>query len=248
VPHSWELLELLAREGVALKLETDGSHIDGAAAERLARLDVLSVQISVDGATAATHERVRPGASFAQALGAIERLVARARPPQCVFVPTRLNLHEMLAAYEQARELGCEAFVTGPLMRIGRAAADWESLSVGRLEWERAVLALRERERALGAGMRLAIYPYDIVTEMERRLENPQAMLLIVPNGEVKLLNALPFVVADLRRDSVRDAWQAYREGWRTEEVRRFVGSCRSHLELLQHANERWRLRLGSSR
>jgi MoaA/NifB/PqqE/SkfB family radical SAM enzyme len=43
VPHCWELFELLSAAGVALKLETDGQHIDAAAAERLAALDVLCV-------------------------------------------------------------------------------------------------------------------------------------------------------------------------------------------------------------
>jgi hypothetical protein len=86
----------------------------------------------------------------------------------------------------------------------------------------------------------LSIYPWDIVTEMERRLDNPQAMLLIVPNGQVKLLNALPFAVADLRSDSVQGAWDAYRRGWRDERVRSFVSRCRAEPELLRHANETW--------
>ena len=59
---------------------------------------------------------------------------------------------------------------------------------------------------------------------METRLESPQAMLLVVPNGKVKLLNALPFAPADLRRDSLDTAWQAYRDAWRAPEVRDFVG------------------------
>ena len=242
VPHCWELLELLASHGIALKLETDGSHIDAAAAERLARLGPLCVQISVDGATAGTHHRVRPGSSFSRTLAAIECLVAHGRPPQLVFVPNRLNLGDILAAYDGARRLGCEAFVTGPMMRIGRAAADWDRLACDALEWERAVLALNERDRALGEGMRLAIYPWDILTEMERRLESPQAMLLVVPNGAVKLLNALPFVVADLRRDSLEGAWRAYLAGWRSQEVRTFVAACRARPELLRHANELWPL------
>ena len=58
---------------------------------------------------------------------------------------------------------------------------------------------------------------------MERRLEHPQAMLLVVPNGKVKLLNALPFAPADLRRDSLAQAWQAYRDAWRAAEVREFI-------------------------
>jgi hypothetical protein len=94
--------------------------------------------------------------------------------------------------------------------------------------------------------MALSIYPWDIVTEIETRLDHPQAMLLVVPNGKVKLLNALPFAPADLRSDSLHDAWHAYRAAWRTTEVRDFVQRCRREPALLRHANETWALQLGA--
>ena len=78
---------------------------------------------------------------------------------------------------------------------------------------------------------------------METRLESPQAMLLVVPNGKVKLLNALPFSPADLRQQSLEAAWHAYRRAWRSAEVREFVGRCRSEPRLLRHANETWPMR-----
>ena len=240
VPHCWDLLELLAQRRVSLKIETDGSHIDDHAAARLAELPAQCVQISVDGATAATHERVRPGSSFDAATAAIGRLVARGCAPQFVFVPTRINVGEIVAAFELAVKLGCGAFVTGPLMRIGRAAADWQRIACSDDEWRRATDALRERAVSIDADIVLSTYPWDIVTEIETRLEHPQAMLLVVPNGKVKLLNALPFAPADLRRDSLDAAWQAYREAWRAPEVREFALNCRRNPELLRHANETW--------
>jgi MoaA/NifB/PqqE/SkfB family radical SAM enzyme len=240
VAHCWAVFEALAERDVALKIETDASRIDAAGADRIAALAVDCVQISVDGATAATHERMRPGSSFAAAVGAIERLVARGQPPQFVFVPTRLNLHEIVPAFDLAAALGCSAFVTGPLMRIGRAAAAWEQLGCTPEDWQRAILALRERAAARPDGPALSIYPWDIVTEMQTRLEHPQAMLLVVPNGKVKLLNALPFAPADLRQDTLRAAWQAYRAAWRAPEVRTFVLRCRDEPALLRHANETW--------
>jgi MoaA/NifB/PqqE/SkfB family radical SAM enzyme len=246
VAHCWDVFERLAAGGVALKLETDGSRIDAGAADRIADLAVDCVQISVDGASAATHQRVRPGSSFAAATAAIERLVARGRPPQLVFVPTRLNLAEIVAAFDLAAALGCSAFVTGPLMRLGRAAAAWDALACSDDEWQRAVASLRERAATRGGGPALSIYPWDIVTEIETRLDSPQAMLLVVPNGKVKLLNALPFAPADLRRDSLHDAWRAYRAAWRTPEVRDFVLRCRAEPALLRHANETWTLRPGA--
>ena len=239
-PHCWELFDVLADGGVALKIETDGSHIDDAAADRLAALGVQCIQISVDGATAAIHERVRPGGSFDAAIAAIRRLAARGLAPQLVFVPTRWNLHEMGATYDLAVKLRCSAFVTGPLMRIGRAAADWDRIACREEEWEGALLALRRHAASRNAATALAIYPWDILRELEERVESPQAMLLVVPNGKVKLLNALPFAPADLRRDSLEVAWRAYREAWRSDEVRAFVAACRANPRLLGHANETW--------
>lgn len=240
VPHFWEILERLSAGGVAVKLETDGRYIDDEAAERLARLAIECVQISVDGATPATHERLRPGSSFATTIAAMQRLVDRGRPPQWVFVPNRINLAEALDAYDLARRMGCEAFVTGPMMRIGRAALNWDHLACTDADWELTARALRERGGSLDSPTRLAIYPWDIVTEMETRLDSPQAMLLVVPNGHVKLLNALPFTVADLRHDTLAQAWQAYQDAWRTPQVRSFVSACRTNPDLLRHANALW--------
>ena len=240
VAHCWELLELFSDAGIAIKLETDGQRIDDAAADRLAALHVQCIQISIDGASAATHEQVRPGSSFDAAIGAIRRLVQRGQAPQFVFVPTRLNLHEIIAAYQLSADLGCSAFVTGPLMRIGRAAENWNRIGCDENEWGHAVDELRKRAQSMRQKMALSIYPWDIVTEMERRIDNPQAMLLVVPNGKVKLLNALPFSPADLRRDSLPEAWDAYLAAWRSPEVREFVAGCRADPNRLRHANETW--------
>jgi MoaA/NifB/PqqE/SkfB family radical SAM enzyme len=241
--HCWEIFDVLAAAGVGIKLETDGSRIDDAAADRLAALKVQCIQISIDGATAATHERVRPGASFAAATAAMSKLVQRGLQPQLVFTPTRINIDEIVPAYELAEALGCSAFVTGPLMRIGRAATGWDKIACSEEAWQFAVDALTKHVAAVEAGIALSIYPWDILTEMRKRLDSPQAMLLMVPNGKVKLLNALPFAPADLRRDSLDQAWAAYRHAWRATEVREFVLACQTNPLLLTHANETWPMR-----
>ena len=248
VAHAFEIFERLTQAGVAIKLETDASRIDEAAADRIATLAMQCVQISVDGATAGTHERVRPGSSFAHTIAAIERLRTRGIAPQFVFVPTRLNVHEIVQAYDLAVASGCSAFVTGPTMRIGRAALAWDAIGLSDDAWQRAADALRAHAQACVTRIDLAIYPWDIVTEMETRLASPQAMLLVVPNGKVKLLNALPFSPADLRVDSISGAWSAYRDAWQAPQVRDFVLRCRMEPALLRHANETWPVELSTER
>lgn len=240
VGHWWEICERLADANILIKLETNGRHIDDSAATRLAQMGVSCIQISVDGATLPSHQRMRPGSDFNAALGAIDRLVARGSRPQMVFVPTRLNIQEMIPTFELAVRHGCSAFVTGPLMRLGRAAAGWDGLACDSLTWQRAEATLRERAEQMGGDITLSIYPWDIVHELQERLESPQAMMLVVPNGRVKLLNALPFSPADMKRHTLLQAWDLYRAGWRSPAVRDFILRCPAEPALLRHANETW--------
>lgn len=246
VPHAWEIFEVLAAGGTGIKLETEGSYIDEPAADRLADLSVQCIQISVDGATAATHERVRLGSSFDSAVASLERCARRGLKPQMVFAPTRINLGEICAAYDLAAGIGCDTFVTGPLMRLGRAAQGWAQVAPSEKQWREAAGLLQAHAASRGMPVKLSIYPWDILTEIRTRLESPQAMLLVVPNGKVKLLNALPFAPADLRHDSLEQAWQAYIGAWRSDEVRRFVERCGDDPNLLRHANETWACAVGT--
>ena len=244
VPHVWEVFETLSKGGTALKIETDGLLVDDDTADRFKDLDVECVQVSIDGASAFSHERVRPGGDFRKAAAAIERLSSRGLPVELVFAPTKQNAAEIGHAYGLAASLGARAFVTGPLMRLGRAARSWEHMSLSREEWARAASLLKERAASLGSPLRLSIYPWDIVEETRVRLQSPQAMLLVVPNGKVKLLNALPFVCADIRMQSLSDAWKAYQAAWKRPEVAEFIRRIPQEPKLLEHANETWRLDL----
>lgn len=240
VPHFWEVIEILHQGGVELKLETNGLSITEEKADILQDIRAQSVQISVDGATPETFRQVRPLGDYDGVLAAIRRLVVRGMPPEFVFVPNRINVGEIGDAYDLAANLGCRTFVTGPMMRLGRAARSWKSLGLGPGQWKRAEAELKERAISRGEPVKLSIYPWDILTEMRERLVSPQAMLLVVPNGKVKLLNALPFSPADLRQDGVLKAWDKYQAAWKSDEVRDFIETCQTDHDLLLHANETW--------
>ena len=91
-------------------------------------------------------------------------------------------------------------------------------------------------------GPRLAVYPWGIQQEMKTRAESPQSMVLVVPNGRAKLLNALPFAVADLKTESLKSAWPKVGAAWRSKEVQDFVRRAQVETDLLKHANECWDL------
>ena len=173
VPHFMDLAESLGRAGVLLKIETNGQRFDAAIAERLARLPIRSVQISLDADTQETYGRQRPGGSLARVHSACRAARAAGLPLEVTFAPTRLNLHEADAVIERARILGAFRFNTGKLVsavRIGTAARLWGKLGTD----SRGVHALfatfwTVRAWRVGSEMELCYSPFEGMNEALRQ-------------------------------------------------------------------------------
>jgi MoaA/NifB/PqqE/SkfB family radical SAM enzyme len=220
VPHFMAVAEALGHAGVQLKIETNGQRLDDAIVARLARLPIRSIQISLDGDTQATYERQRPGASLAKAHAACQAVRDAGLPLEITFAPSRLNLDEAGAVIERARSLDAFRFNTGKLMRVGTAARTWTRIAPTEDQYQAFRALLSRQARVTGSAMQLCHDPYSIEDGLRAALEQPPATLLVLPNGWVKVAAALPGICADLRRTSLADAWQAYREAWQRASVR----------------------------
>jgi MoaA/NifB/PqqE/SkfB family radical SAM enzyme len=211
-PHFWTVAEALAAADVTLKIETNGQRVDGPVAQRLARLPIRSVQVSLDGDTEDVYARQRPGGTLARAHAACRAIVAAGLPLEITFAPTRFNLHEAAAVIARARELGAFRFNTGRLMRIGTAARHWSKVEPAEAAYAgfRALLATE----SMRPGMELLYEPFTLQEALRSSLTEPPATLLVLPNGWVKVAAALPHVCADLRQRTFGQAWDDYRNAW----------------------------------
>ena len=215
VPHFLALAEKLGAAGVQLKIETNGQRFDAAIAERLARLPIRSVQISLDGDTEDIYRRQRPGGSLAKVHAACRAVRDSGMPLEVTFAPTRVNIHQAHAVIERARELGAFRLNTGRLMRIGTAARLWDRLEPDVGQYEAFLRVLEQQAAFLEGQLELCYVPFSMADGLRASLQEPPATLLVLPNGWVKVAAALPQVCADLRRDSLRHAWKAYCNAWR---------------------------------
>ena len=62
--------------------------------------------------------------------------------------------------------------------------------------------------------MRVHFHEMGLLEELRYRLEHPAALLIVLPNGLVKLINALPFICGDLRTQSLADIWANFQRAW----------------------------------
>ena len=121
-PDLLELLRFARSTGFStLILQTNGMLLTEASVAALRELDFpgLSIQVSFDGARAATHDLVRGAGAFAGLLQGMHRLGGRV---SIFFTEMRHNLEEIPALLEFAEQLGVASVSTGTLIKDGRAS------------------------------------------------------------------------------------------------------------------------------
>ncbi|MBV9097568.1 MAG: mycofactocin radical SAM maturase [Frankiaceae bacterium] len=127
-PDFWDLLDYCVANKVGVKFSTNGSRITDAAAARIAATDYVDVQISLDGADAATNDAVRGDGSYATALAAMDRLAAAGmRGFKISVVVTRENVDQLDAFRSLADRYDAQLRLTR-LRPSGRGADVWDRL------------------------------------------------------------------------------------------------------------------------
>lgn len=110
----------------AITLQTNAMLFTEQQVKQLRRsgLPGLSIQISLDGATAASHDLVRGSGAFAATMQAIDRLAQGGLADRITinFTEMQHNLEEFPDLLQLAEELGLAAVVAGTLVKGGRAA------------------------------------------------------------------------------------------------------------------------------
>ena len=124
----FEIVEHAVGNGIGVKFSTNGAFIDEKNARRLAALDYLDIQISLDGADAATNDPVRGEGSYATAIRAMDNLAAAGFGPfKISVVVTRHNVSQLDRFKALADSYGAQLRITR-LRPAGRGADTWHEL------------------------------------------------------------------------------------------------------------------------
>ena len=124
----FELVEYSVASGIGVKFSTNGAFIDSEKARRLASMDYLDIQISLDGVDAVTNDAVRGAGSYDMARRAMDNLAAANFGPfKISVVVTRQNVPQLDEFKALADSYGAQLRVTR-LRPSGRGVDSWEHL------------------------------------------------------------------------------------------------------------------------
>ena len=222
-PLFFDMVQRVCSGTGQLKVETNGHYLDAANCQRLKALGVKAVQVSLDGASSETFNRMRVRGDFDRTLAGIRTLHAEGVPIEINFSPTRFNIHEIGAVVDLAHALGAYSFYTGRTMFTGNAVKTWRLIAPSEEQYDGFFALLHAKSEEYRGRMRVYFHEMGLLEELRYRLQHPAALLIVLPNGLVKLINALPFICGDLRRESLDQVWNNFQRAWGDPRVRQFI-------------------------
>jgi mycofactocin radical SAM maturase len=202
-PDFYDLMDYAVAHRVGVKFSTNGTTITPERARRLAGTDYVDVQISIDGAVAATNDAVRGDGSYAAARRAMDHLAeAGFGPFKISVVITRHNVEELDAFESIADGYGAQLRLTR-LRPSGRGADTWDELHPTAEQQRRLYGWLVERPDVLTGDSFFHLSALGEALPGLNLCGAGRVVCLIDPVGDVY---ACPFVLhPEFRAGSVRD-------------------------------------------
>ncbi|HEY3490260.1 MAG TPA: GeoRSP system radical SAM/SPASM protein [Candidatus Deferrimicrobiaceae bacterium] len=212
----FELTAYATGKGLKVTMNSNGSLIDAAAADRIRDAGFHGVGISIDSADPATHDAFRrmPG-SFDKAVRAARLLRERGVPLSISSVICKINHTGFPALVALARELGAHTIDLHNFKCSGMGGLNKDQLDLSPEEWKafyQAAVPMRETVTdidiafddpilsLLGAEDKAALVAGSVCGKLS---------LYVKPDGEVTPCGFIPVTIGHILRDDFGEMWES---------------------------------------
>jgi mycofactocin radical SAM maturase len=215
-PDFFDLVGYAVERKVGVKFSTNGTRLTAEAARRLAAMDYVDVQVSIDGAQAETNDAVRGQGSFAAARRAMDNLAAANFGQfKISVVVTRENAGQLDEFSDIAAGYGAQLRLTR-FRPSGRGVDSWEALHPTAEQQRMLYRWLLERSDVLTGDSFFHLSALGQPLDGLNLCGAGRVVCLIDPVGDVY---ACPFVIdSEFLAGNVRDAG-GFAEVWRRSEL-----------------------------
>ena len=170
----FELVGEAKNAGIIPALATNGTLVDAAIAERISKSGIVRVAVSIDGASAQVHDRLRQlDGSFERAIEGIRHLRDKKIPFQINITLTKNNAGQLEDVYELAKSLGAAAVHIFMLVPVGCGETLAETDMLSPQEYEKKLLEICKLDSQSQLQMKVTCGPhYERVIRQEGLYQN----------------------------------------------------------------------------
>jgi mycofactocin radical SAM maturase len=208
-PGIWQVLERCTQRGLVMCVSTNGTLLTAERAQRLKQFEPLYFQVSLDGGTAATNDRIRGKGIFERALRGLELLAAADHSLTVNSVLTRYSFDELDKLYAIAEQFNAKLRVTR-LRPSGRGQDVWAELHPTQEQYRAFTQWLTAHPDVLTADSFFHLNAFGHKLAGLDMCGAATATCCICPEGEVypcAFFQASEFEAGNLHTQSFRDIW-----------------------------------------
>jgi len=219
-PNFLDMLGFLKQKRLKLALETNGLLCTREIAAEIAKLDSPFVSISLDGADAKTHDKIRGArGAFGKATAAVRYLAENNIKPQVIMSVMQSNVDQVEAVVRLAEELGADSVKFNVIQPTGRGESVYSAC--GGLAIEDLILLGRKVEKEMSSASQLHLYfDYPAAFRSLSRFASGDgcgvcsilSILGVLPSGEYALCgigsHVPELIFGRIGRDPLEDVWK----------------------------------------
>ncbi|MBN2589438.1 MAG: radical SAM protein [Sedimentisphaerales bacterium] len=225
-------------------LATNGTLIDSGIASRIKNSGVMRVSVSLDGADAETHNKLRcMEGSFERALEGINHLHENNVPFQINLTLTKHNAHQLKDVYKLAESLGAVALHIFVLVPVGCGLSLEHTDMLTPIEYEQKMLEIYELEKLARLQVKVTCGPhYERIVRQQGDSSNTQAghgrgaksrgclaglgVIFVGHQGDVFPCGYLPVNCGNILQDKLEDIWYNNKDLARMRDSNNLEGKC----------------------
>ncbi|MBI5816135.1 MAG: radical SAM protein [Nitrospinae bacterium] len=228
-PDIFELAAYADSKGLTVALATNGTMITAEIAKKIVDAKVQRVSISLDGASAETHDMFRklPG-SYERAIKGMKYLQELGMSTQINCTIAKHNVHEVEKLYQNAIDLGAEALHIFMLVPVGCGVQIEESQSLDAATYERVLSWFYEvskqgkiqtkatcaphyfrimRQKAAAEGIEVTPRTHGMAAMTKGCLAG-QSICFVSHKGEVFPCGYFPLEAGNIHKQAFKDIWR----------------------------------------
>ncbi len=244
----FEVAKRIKDNEMAFSLATNGTLLTKENVKKLADLDCLFIQVSLDGATPETHNSFRGTQSFEKTIQGIKNAVESGITVGIATTVTKHNLGEVPDIINLAEELRADIFMHYNFIPTGRGR-DIIALDLSPYErenllkrmaseiWERKVSLLStapQYSRVCGQMSAVSLTHFDTFGQRNEDLGflaefvggcgTGRLYCALQPNGDITPCVFIPLVVGNIKHDDLLEVWHSSEVFKKIRDRRSFVG------------------------
>ncbi|MDT1012016.1 radical SAM protein [Plesiomonas shigelloides] len=234
----FSFMDVLSDDGTAFILITNGMLVRESTVKKLKKYKFFWVQVSIDDLLEENHDEFRGAiGSWKKASDAAFMLSSAGLPVRIAHSVTKDNIERLDKMIDFAYELGASSIVCGAIMPSGRAAEN-EGLVPDDEIFTNKIYDIVELKQKQYAGKMTILNSADHTTDIAKKKMLPNSAAIIRPNGDVRIDCTMPFVVGNVKNNTVKEIWLANGSHcWNHPDVTQYISALDQYGNHPTHKN-----------